>query len=100
MAEETIHCTARDGAIVFSVRVVPRASRSRVAGAYDGALRVRIAAPPVEGSANEELVRTLAEALKVPRRAVEITAGRQSRLKQVRVRGIECSNLQALAGAK
>ncbi|HEX8747597.1 MAG TPA: DUF167 domain-containing protein [Pyrinomonadaceae bacterium] len=100
MAEETIHCTARDGAIVFSVRVVPRASRSRVAGAHDGALRVRVAAPPVDGAANEELTRTLAQALEVPRRAVEITAGHASKLKQVRVHGIDCSKLKTLAGAK
>ncbi|HKS29142.1 MAG TPA: DUF167 domain-containing protein [Pyrinomonadaceae bacterium] len=97
MAEETIHCTAQDGAIIFSVRVVPRASRSRVVGAHDGALRVRVAAPPVEGAANEELTRTLAEALGVPRRAVEIKSGHASKLKQVRVHGSDCSKLQSLA---
>jgi uncharacterized protein (TIGR00251 family) len=99
LAGQTIHCTTRDGAIIFAVRVVPRASRSHVAGAHDGALRVRVAAPPVDGAANEELVRTLAEALDVPRRFVEITGGHSSKLKQVRVHGVECSVLESLAGA-
>ncbi|HKQ51393.1 MAG TPA: DUF167 domain-containing protein, partial [Pyrinomonadaceae bacterium] len=67
------------------MRVVPRAARSRVAGEHDGALRVRVAAPPMDGAANEELVRTLARALGVAARDVEITSGHSSKLKQVRV---------------
>lgn len=86
-----------DGAITFAVRVVPRASRSRVAGEHDGSLRVRVAAPPVEGAANEELVRTLARALKVPTRAVEITGGWHSKIKLVRVRGADAARVAALA---
>lgn len=100
MAEETIICTALEGAIIFSVRVVPRASRSSIVGAHDGALRVRVAAPPVDGAANEELRRTLAEALGVARRAVEIRSGHASKLKQVRVEGADCSKLRSLARAK
>ncbi|HEX8097441.1 MAG TPA: DUF167 domain-containing protein [Pyrinomonadaceae bacterium] len=86
------------GAIIFSVRVVPRASRSEVVGEHDGALRVRVAAPPVEGAANEELVRTLARALGLPRGAVEITGGHTSKLKQVRARGADALRLESLAG--
>jgi uncharacterized protein (TIGR00251 family) len=89
-----------DGAITFTVRVVPRASRSGVVGEHDGALRVRISAPPVEGAANEELVRTLARALHVPSRAVEIMRGHSSKLKQVRVRGVERRALESLADSK
>jgi uncharacterized protein (TIGR00251 family) len=84
----------------FTVRVVPRASRSRIAGEHEGALRVRVAAPPVEGAANEELVRTLAKELKVPLRAVEIMSGHASRLKQVRVSGASGSALENLIGGK
>jgi hypothetical protein len=100
LAGQTIQCTEQDDAILFAVRVVPRASRSRVVGAHDGALRVRVAAPPVDGAANEELARTLAEALGVPRRAVEITGGHASKLKQVRVSGADCAKLEMLGGAK
>lgn len=86
-----------DGAITFNVRVVPRASRSGVVGEHDGALRVRVAAPPVEGAANEELIRTLADALNVPKRSVEIKSGHASKLKQVRVTGVDRRALESLA---
>ena len=88
--------TESDGAINFAVRVVPRASRSEIAGEHDGALRVRVAAPPVEGAANEELTRTLAHALKVPARAVEIVSGQHSKTKRVRVAGVDARRLLAL----
>jgi uncharacterized protein len=78
------------------VRVVPRASCSGVVGEHDGALRVRVAAAPVEGAANEELIRTLARALHVPTRAVEIRSGHASKLKQVRVSGVERRALESL----
>ena len=92
--------TERDGAITFTVRVVARASRSGVVGEHDGALRVRVAAPPVEGAANEELRRTLARALDVPPRAVEITGGHASKVKQVRVHGAQRRVLESLAIGK
>jgi uncharacterized protein (TIGR00251 family) len=85
-----------DDAITFAVRVVPRASRSGVAGMYDGALRVRVAAPPVEGAANEELSRFLARALGVAPSAVEITSGHASKNKRVRVHGADRTRLLAL----
>ena len=82
--------------IVFKVQVVPRASRSEIVGEHNGALRVRIAAPPVDGAANEELVRLLARALRVPRSAVEITAGHSAKLKTVRVAGLKLSTIKSL----
>ncbi|MBV9210811.1 MAG: YggU family protein [Acidobacteria bacterium] len=91
-----LRCTEQDGALTFSVRVVPRASRSGVAGEHDGSLRVRVAAPPVEGAANAELVRTLARAFRVPARDVSITSGHTSKLKHVRVQGVTREALEAL----
>lgn len=82
--------------IVFKVQVVPRASRSEIVGEHNGALRVRIAASPVDGAANEELVRLLARSLQVPRSAVEITAGHSAKLKTVRVGGLEPSAIKNL----
>jgi uncharacterized protein (TIGR00251 family) len=87
-----------NGALTFAVRVVARASRSEVVGEHDGALRVRVAAPPVEGAANAELARTLARALGVPTRAVEITSGHASKTKLVRVAGATRARLLSLAG--
>ena len=63
----------------LAVRVVPRASKAGVAGLRDGAVLVRIAAAPVDGAANTELVHTLARALDVPRRAVSIVSGAAAR---------------------
>jgi uncharacterized protein len=92
-----INYSEKGGSIIFRVRVVSRASRSEIVGEHDGALRVRLAAPPVEGAANEELVRLLSRALGVSRNAIEITAGHSSRLKTVRVAGLESSALTKAA---
>ena len=70
------------------MRVVLRAKQSGIVGAHDGALRVRVAVPPVDGAANEELLRTLARVFGVASRDVEITHGHASKIKQVRVRGV------------
>ena len=95
-----IEASERDGCLTFKVQVVPRASRSEIAGEHNGALRVRIAAPPVDGAANEELVRLLARALGVKRNAVAITGGKTSKTKQVRIDGLSKSELQVLANAE
>ena len=82
--------------IVLKAQVVPRASRSEIVGEHNGALRIRVAAAPVDGASNEELVRLLARALHVPRNAVEIMAGRSGKLKTVRVAGLELSAIRKL----
>lgn len=82
-----INYSEKNGCLSFTVRVVPRASISKIVGEHDGALRVRIAAPPVDGAANAELIVTLARAFDVPRSAVEITSGHSSKLKHVSVIG-------------
>ncbi len=72
----------------ITVRVQPKAKRSEVSGYADGVLRVRIAAVPEKGKANQELIRLLAEVLGVPRSAVTIQKGATSRTKLVRVEGL------------
>ena len=76
------------GGATLRVRVSPRASRDEVAGERDGALVVRLTAPPVDGAANEELIDVLAAALGVPKRAITIVAGARSRQKRVHVTGV------------
>jgi uncharacterized protein (TIGR00251 family) len=88
--------TEADGVLSFQVHVVPRASRSEIAGEHDGSLRVRVTAPPVDGAANEEVIRVLARALGVARNAVEIASGQTSRLKRVKVSGVTAATLQSL----
>jgi uncharacterized protein (TIGR00251 family) len=88
---------SQDGrTLTFAVRVAPRASRSEISGEHDGALRVRIAAPPVEGAANRELIKVIARAFKVPQSAVEIIAGTNSKSKTVRVHGVDVLTLERL----
>ncbi len=78
-------CREEDGAIVLAVYVQPSAKRSEFAGAHGDALKLRLAAPPVEGKANAELIRFIAAAFGVPRRNVELIRGETSRAKTVRV---------------
>jgi uncharacterized protein (TIGR00251 family) len=89
--------TERDGALTFAVRVVARASKTAAAGEHGGALRVRVAAPPVEGAANDELTRFLARCLGVPARSVEIVGGRTSKTKVIKVAGAKPEDLLRLA---
>ena len=83
-----IRVTETAQGITFNVRVVPRASRSEIAGEFDGALRVRLAAPPVDGAANRELIRVLAKELKVPQNSIDIVAGLASKSKTVSIRDV------------
>jgi len=94
-----IEIAERDGAVVFAVRVTPRASRDAIEGEHQGALRIRLTAPPVEDRANEALRRLLAESLNVPVSAVRIVAGEKSRAKRVSVTGVTRARILELAGA-
>jgi uncharacterized protein len=71
------------GRILVEIKAVPGASRSMVAGLRDGALLVRVAAPPDKGKANEELRSCLAEALGIPKSDVELVSGASSRRKRI-----------------
>jgi TIGR00251 family protein len=82
-----IEHTYSNDVLSISVRVVPRASKTEVVGEFDSALRVKLAAPPVDGAANDELVQILAKTFKVARGSVEIVRGSNSRSKQVKVAG-------------
>ena len=86
----------RNGAVVFQVRVRPRASKDEVAGEIDGALKVRLQAPAVEGRANEALIEFLAQLLKTPKAAVRILSGDRSRTKRIEIRGVTGQQIQAL----
>ena len=70
---------------MLQLSVVPNAKRTEVDGLHDGALRVRLAAPPIDGRANEALVAWLAKQLGVARRDVEVVRGESSRRKQVAI---------------
>jgi uncharacterized protein len=86
----------REGGVTFAVRVTPRASRDAVGGEHDGALKVRLTAPPVDDRANDALRRLLANCLNVPIAAVRIVAGEKSRTKRVVVAGVTREQVAAL----
>lgn len=95
-----IRYSQQDCDLTFAVRVIPRASFSGIVGEYDGALRVRIAAPPVAGVANRELIKVLAKSFKVPQNAVEIVSGANSKSKTVRIHGANAAKLEQLILSK
>ena len=88
--------TSNDNGVVFRVRVQPRASRDEIAGAMDGALRVRLQAPALEDRANEALCEYLAQLLKTPKSAVRILSGDRSRIKRIEIRGVTEGQIQRL----
>jgi len=88
--------TAEDRAgVTIAVQVVPRARKSEVVGPQGDALKVRVAAPPVEGAANEALIAFLAEALGLRRRDLSLCSGERSRRKLVRVQGMDAAGVTA-----
>lgn len=72
----------------LEIHAKPRAKKSELRGVREGALDVALAAPPVDGAANEELVRFLAEALGLPKRSVRLLRGESSRTKLVEIVGL------------
>lgn len=84
------------GTVTFTVRVHARASRDEVAGAIEGALKIRLCAPAVENRANEALVEFLAGVLKTSKSAVKIRSGEQSRIKRIEVFGVTRPQIEGL----
>jgi uncharacterized protein (TIGR00251 family) len=84
----------KDGAIL-TVHIQPKASTTECVGIHGDALKIRVAAPPVDGAANEALIRFLAQALSLPLAAVVIESGTGGRHKRVRLRGVTAERVIA-----
>jgi len=91
-----VNVQATSGGVRLSIRVQPRASRTEIAGIHGDALRVRLTAPPVDGAANDALIRFLADAFQIPVRAVTIVAGTSSRSKIVELQGVTEERVRSL----
>jgi len=76
--------------------VIPRAGRTACAGTRDGALLIRVAAPPVEGAANDAVIAFFAAALHVPKRNIQIVSGERNRRKRVVIAGVTAEQVRAL----
>jgi len=94
---------SKDGssAAVLSIRIQPRASKNEVVLMDNGGLKIRLTAPPVDGAANEALVRFLADRLRIAKSQVEIVSGHTGREKIIRIIGMTDSEVkQVLIGRK
>jgi uncharacterized protein (TIGR00251 family) len=81
---------------VLDIRVIPRARKTELAGERNGAVVVRLAAPPVEGAANEALIDLLALTLDLPRRNIRLVAGAHGRRKRVAISGMTIDQVRAI----
>lgn len=95
-----IEISEKDGAVSFLVRVIPRASRSELVGEHDGALKVKLASPPVDGAANAELIKLLAKKIGVAKSDVAVIAGETSRTKRIAVRNAGAEKINAVLHEK
>ena len=96
---EALEISEGAGELTLRVRVQPRAARDALAGEREGALVVRLTAPPVEGAANKALTRLLGRALGVAPSAVRIVSGAGGRQKRVSVVGIDAATVRERLGA-
>lgn len=84
----------KDGSIIFAVRITPRASRSAIVGELDGALKIKIASPPVDGAANDELIKLLAREFNVSRSDIQIVGGKTSKNKRIKITNLSESRFR------
>ncbi|MCL1980367.1 MAG: DUF167 domain-containing protein [Proteobacteria bacterium] len=87
-----------DGSLLLRLHVQPRAAANGVAGLQGEALKLRLTTPPVDGKANQALIAYLAKLLHLPKSALAIKSGLQSRSKTVRITGIDAPRLAAVLG--
>lgn len=90
----TLRLTLHAGAVRFAVHARPRAKKSAISCVRGEALVVNIAATPVDGAANEELIATLSKALKLPTRNVQLLRGDSARVKLVEARGLAVDDVR------
>jgi len=84
-----IHITEQENGIRIKVRVQPRSSQNKISGVIDGALKIKLTAPPVEGEANQELIRFLAQVLQVSRSQISLIQGSTGRNKIIQIEDVD-----------
>jgi uncharacterized protein len=90
---------ATDGRITLTLHIQPGAKKTEFAGLHGDALKIRLAAPPVDGKANEALVKFVAETLKLPKSAVTLKSGLSSRRKVLEIQGSNTASIAAFVAA-
>ena len=89
---------AADGSVILTLHIQPGAKKTEITGLHGEALKIRLAAPPVDGKANAALIAFLAKACGVSKSAVELVSGDTCRAKRVRVSGADAARVAALCG--
>ena len=84
--------------VILDVKVIPRAGKTELAGRRAGAILIRLAAAPVDGAANTELIAFIADLLRIPKRNIAIVSGDKSRQKRVKITGVDASAVRARLG--
>lgn len=87
-----------DEGLRIEVKVQPRSSRNQISGVHDGALKVKLTAPPVEGEANQALINFFARLLKIPRKNIVLIRGETARTKLIEIRGLSKEKLLQTLG--
>jgi uncharacterized protein (TIGR00251 family) len=88
------------GSTTLSIRIQPRASKNGIVTMEDGGLKIRLTAPPVDGAANEALVKFLSGVLSIPKSRVEIVSGHTSRDKIVRISGMNGAEVKRVLNSR
>lgn len=84
--------------VSLQIHVLPRAGRTEIVGWHGDAVKIKLKAPPVDGAANQELVKFLAKTIRVPQSSIHITSGITSRRKRIEVEGVGHGELLAALG--
>jgi len=92
--DDEMNTQTKNEAITIDIRVVPRASRSEIVGMHDGALKVRIASPPVDGAANAELIKLLSKKFGVSKSDIIIVGGETSKSKRIKITNLSQSEYE------
>jgi uncharacterized protein (TIGR00251 family) len=85
--------------MLISIKVIPKSSHNKIVGWENGELKIKIAAPPEKGSANEELIAYLAESLHLSKSSITLLKGETSRHKRLNIEGLTSEQLEELLKA-
>jgi len=92
----TTRAESRTELVKLAVTVVPRSPKTEIVGVVGEFLKIRLAAPPVDGAANKELIKYLAKLLKIPKSNIRVISGTSSKRKLLDIEGIEQSVVETL----
>ncbi len=84
----------KDNKVLLNICVVPRSSKTEVSGIYGDSLKIKLKSPPVDNSANEELISFLAEKLKLSKSSIKIVSGLTQKRKIISLSGYKISNIE------